>query len=161
MYAWKKVHIQNNAEFLSFFCLTDDWLSCDCILWWVHRCSYLDCSAPKDGVSLEDFVIFKKHNRTSFSTPLDVSKLRHSSRSTRFEGFKAPFGTDPRRRSFIKPCHSFLAPDGSHLPLAGPPTASLYRLALPPLPTPIPVLQYIGVSCCGIPASELSNERLL
>ena len=88
---------------------------------------------------------------------VDTVLLRRSARSNKYDGFKTHSVSDSRARaSRVKPrCIPSAAAPSSH----GVPDSSKNDM-IPP-PTPVPVLQQIGISKCAIPPEEITAEVLL
>ena len=85
---------------------------------------------------------------------IDESTLRRSTRSNKYDGFKAPSMADGRStRSKVKARQVPEAPNHSS-------TTSSASASAPP-PTPVHVLQLIGTVRCGVPAAELSEDILM
>lgn len=85
---------------------------------------------------------------------VDESTLRRSTRSNKYDGFKAPSMADGRStKSKVKQRQVPEAPNLST-------TTSAAQSSMPP-PTPIPMLQMIGTIKCGVPATELSEDNLM
>nr|XP_020185585.1 ethylene-responsive transcription factor 3-like [Aegilops tauschii subsp. strangulata] len=97
--------------------------------------------------------------------PIDTVRMRRSSRSTRYDGFKVPQVTDVRKaQSKVKPRG---APSVACSSKATAPCAKLVLnpLAsttddLPPL-TPIHQLQYVGNVLCGVSPDDLTPQKLM
>jgi len=93
-------------------------------------------------------------------TPVVTSVVRHSTRSTRYDGFRVNNANEAKTtKSKVKPRIS---------PAAPVPDFEVQDVIemeekvgdLPPH-TPIPVIQAIGVNLCGVPPSELSPKKFL
>lgn len=97
--------------------------------------------------------------------PIDIAGLRRSTRSTRYDGFKMNLVTDAKKaQSKVKPRK---APSITCSSKATDPHASLLPQnpeaqsdGMPP-PTPVQQIQYVGTVLCGVPANELSPQKLL
>lgn len=105
------------------------------------------------------------HKRCRTAAPLDISEVRRSSRSTRFMGFKPPSLADVQKRAShvkqrrIPGVHiSEENHDSSAMQVSSAPTVP--RQEVPP-PMTIASIQQLGVGSCGIPANELTEDKLL
>ena len=94
---------------------------------------------------------------------VDTTQLRRSTRSTRYDGFRVPQPSDlkrgmskvkPRKTPVVTRNLSATAPSGipAVLDVSSEPV---------PAPTPIPVIQEIGIVRCGVPPEELNAEKLM
>lgn len=99
--------------------------------------------------------------RGKMQVPVDTTTLRRSLRANKYDGFRVQQPTDTRSyKSKVKPRVVPTAQSSSSThaiapALIGPTTAE----AIPP-PTPIPVIQAVGVQLCAIPEEELTMETL-
>ena len=95
--------------------------------------------------------------RSKAKAPESVMEVRQSNRSNKYDGFKTHSVSDSRARaSRVKPrCIPSAAAPSSH----GVPDSSKNDM-IPP-PTPVLVLQQIGISKCAIPPEEITAEVLL
>lgn len=86
--------------------------------------------------------------------PISTTEVRRSTRSNKYNGFRVTQPSDTRTASSkVKPRITPSAGSSSN-------TEDRVSDEIPP-PTPIPVLQAIGVNRCVVPAEELSEEALL
>jgi hypothetical protein len=93
---------------------------------------------------------------------VDVSRLRRSTRSTRYDGFRVPQISDTKKAaSKVKPrkipsvpCNSTNFTAASSSLVSAPGSSEV------PAPTPISVIQEVGSVKCGIPSEELTAEKL-
>jgi hypothetical protein len=86
-----------------------------------------------------------------------TTAVRRSPRNNIYKGFKVNMPTDSKKRK--SKVMSRIVPDASFTPpkdIFEPPRDDS---PVPP-PTPIPILQKIGVNICGIPPEELEKDKL-
>lgn len=93
-------------------------------------------------------------------TCVDTSQLRRSTRSTRYDGFRAPQPTDgkisvSKVKQRIKPVVTV------NSKAAAPHNSDQKAEEAVPPPMAIQTIQCIGTNLCGIPAEDLSAEKLL
>lgn len=95
--------------------------------------------------------------RLKAQVPISTTEVQRSTRSTRYDGFRASQPTDTRSTaSKVKPRIIPLAVQGSSSAIVQDMTAK----STPP-PTPIQIMQSIGVNRCAVPSEELTDEALL
>lgn len=94
--------------------------------------------------------------------PIDTAHLRRSTRSTRYDGFRVPQITDAKK--YQTKVKQRVAPSVRCISMATDPHASPMAEgkadAVPP-DMPIQQIQYVGSVLCGIPAEDLSPQKLL
>lgn len=96
----------------------------------------------------------RKEKKKKAGPEIDPATLRRSTRANKYDGFKAPSMAEGKIiKSKVKSRHIPSAPNQSN-------TTSAAQKPVPP-PTPIPTLQHIGSTRCGILAEELSAAKLL
>ena len=90
--------------------------------------------------------------------PASVLEVRRSNRSNKYDGFKVPSVSDTKpKASKVKPR---VVPSATDTPMeVVDHTVNQGDYILPP--TPIQVLQHIGISKCAIPPAEVSEEALM
>ncbi|XP_020186985.1 uncharacterized protein [Aegilops tauschii subsp. strangulata] len=94
----------------------------------------------------------KRGRKPRAATPLITSEVRRSSRNNMYRGFKVDMPSDSRKRkSAIVPALVLAVPD--------PAPASVPSPA--PAPLSIATIQLMGSEECGIPLTELSEDKLL
>ena len=109
--------------------------------------------AAANTISLPSGPVVTRGRRTRPAAPISTTEVRRSSRSNKFNGFKSQQVTDARPViSRVKP--RLITSIGSSSS-----AADAHEAILPP--TPVPVLQDIGINRCAIPAEELTEEALL
>ena len=90
--------------------------------------------------------------RTKIQPPVVTTEVRRSTRSTRFDGFRVPQISDVRAPlSKVKP---------RQVPLAAASSSTAAAPQAPP-PTPLHIMQDIGINRCAVPPSELTDDALL
>lgn len=88
--------------------------------------------------------------------PITTTKLRRSTRANKYDGFHVPQPSDRRPyRSKVKP-RVIPAAKASTTVIQG----SEEEAGVVPPPTPVPVMQAVGVQLCAIPEAELSAKVL-
>ena len=95
--------------------------------------------------------------RGKAKAPASVVEVRRSSRSNKYDSFKIPSVSDSKAKpSKVKPriVPSAAAQAGQAVP------DSLNEDNIPP-PTPVQVLQHIGIIKCAIPPEEVTSEALM
>lgn len=103
---------------------------------------------------LIDTAVSRKRRKPD--TPVVVSEVRRSTRSTRYCGFKPPtLSENYAKKSCVKPRRV-----PGFIP-AGQQGKSSEAGAPPPPPTPIATMQNWGTKECGVPAEEITEEKLL
>ena len=90
--------------------------------------------------------------------PASVLEVRRSNRSNKYDGFKVPSVSDTNPKpSKVKPR---VVPSATDTPMEVVDHTVNQGDYIPP-PTPIQVLQHIGISKCAIPPAEVSEEALM
>ncbi|KAM0834376.1 hypothetical protein ACQ4PT_063637 [Festuca glaucescens] len=111
-----------------------------------------------------------KRTRSARKEQVQVTTaVRRSPRNNIYKGFKVDMPTDAKKRqtkvkSRVIPDasgKSWVIPDTSETPSKDVPGSDGDASSPPiPPPTPVPVLQKIGVNICGIPPEELEKDKL-
>lgn len=112
---------------------------------------------------LADAEVPMASGKRKFEAPTCTNQVRRSSRKNKYDGFKTKMITYARVvKSKVEPrkvpTMPVLAVDGHIVPDV--PGLQNEGENVPP-PTPISIIQCIGVNLCGIPAEELSPKKLL
>jgi hypothetical protein len=89
-----------------------------------------------------------------------TTAVRRSPRNNIYNGFKVDTPSDVRKRKSKVLCR--VTPSVSSTPFTASPGAAAMKDDVPPVPppTPIPILQKIGVKICAIPPEDLTEDKL-
>jgi hypothetical protein len=90
-----------------------------------------------------------------------TTAVRRSPRNNIYNGFKVDMPSDTRKRK--SKVLNRVIPDASLTPVKDTQGVHDKEVAVPPVPppTPVPILQKIGVKICAIPSEELTDDKLL